>query len=261
MEEKSKQIIRWSIGISAAFILVAIAWGYFDFDRTRNSNEWNNPGVRGDFIGGHTALAAGFASTILFGGALLLQSIELAETRKVAQQQANAITEQQEQIKQQTKTSIELLSVTRRQVQELENQNRIANWQNLTVARDHFYGVVRPLVHNLVEDGGYHARFEIARSIVDQISQMAMFGMREAEELSRFVLAQLPTSPKSYLKAAMTTYGSVGQLAYLDTQSGAHVHDMEEEWANMVSRLMEEVPESEYERLLKIAGEFQKGKK
>lgn len=67
-----------------------------------NGSEWENPGIRGDFWGGHLAAVSGLIGAVLMFGALLLQSHELGLQRKDLKVQQTEFKKSREEAEKQT---------------------------------------------------------------------------------------------------------------------------------------------------------------
>lgn len=100
MDDKS-WIEQHPLWIPAGLVMIGIAWLLVSGYLTYNGEGWNNPGVRGDWIGGHLSAFAGLAGMALMyvavtmqGRELQLQRYELVQSRKVAEAQANALSSQ-----------------------------------------------------------------------------------------------------------------------------------------------------------------------
>lgn len=114
MPENNSNKIEWNVWgfvIFAGILLLAgIALTIYDGSETSTHIDWESPGIRGDFYGGHLAAASALAGTLLLFSAVLmqrnelkLQRIELSESRKVAAEQARALERQVEELQKQNK--------------------------------------------------------------------------------------------------------------------------------------------------------------
>lgn len=112
MSDNHKEQGNWNIRICVICAIVLLVCGIaltlYDFSETSSHSDWNNPGIRGDFYGGHLSAASALAGTLLLFSAVLMQSkelklqrIELSESRKVATEQARALEEQVEVLQKQ----------------------------------------------------------------------------------------------------------------------------------------------------------------
>lgn len=112
MPENRSNKIEWNVWVFVIFagilLLAGIALTFYDFSETSTHIDWESPGIRGDFYGGHLAAASALAGTLLLFSAVLmqrnelkLQRIELSESRKVAAEQARALEEQVEVLQKQ----------------------------------------------------------------------------------------------------------------------------------------------------------------
>jgi hypothetical protein len=95
--------------IAGGIFLGIVGLAAYDWWATTGHPDWESPGIRGDFFGGHLAAAAGIAGTVLFFGALMLQRRELQlqrreleQGRKVAESQAQALRAQAGALQSQT---------------------------------------------------------------------------------------------------------------------------------------------------------------
>ena len=74
---------KFCIALAVGFILLGGGLTCYDLQQTVGQiqavpeNAWQNPGIRGDFWGGHFAATSGMAGTLFFFAALLLQHKEL----------------------------------------------------------------------------------------------------------------------------------------------------------------------------------------
>lgn len=92
-----------------AVLLIAVGFAILLIDGWVAA-DWNERGVRGDYLGGHLAAFAGLASFMIVTAALWLQSeelkqqrLEIEESREVAQEQAKALNAQQGELAEQNR--------------------------------------------------------------------------------------------------------------------------------------------------------------
>ena len=106
-------ILAWAaVFVAIAILAVTVGVARVDYTETATGDSWTNPGIRGDFWGGHFAAGGALAGTLLLFAAVLMQRAELrlqreelrlqreemAKARIVAKQQAEALEEQRKEL-------------------------------------------------------------------------------------------------------------------------------------------------------------------
>ncbi len=103
----------WGLCLGALLLIVAGVWFMSrEWAQTSGHPDWANPGIRGDFFGGHFAATSGLAGVFLLLAAVLiqrnelsLQRFELIKAREISQQQAEALERQTKELELQNRLS------------------------------------------------------------------------------------------------------------------------------------------------------------
>ncbi len=162
MTSKGRWVVTITIVFAVATIVVALglsSGSIRPFQTATQPIDWVALGTRGDFWGGHATLVSALAGVVLFFGALILQAIELAETRNVAVSQAEALEAQQEELVKQVRVTTAQTEAVRHQNQLLAEQNQIALYERIAYLLDEstkqekskFFGVCVLLITSTAE--------------------------------------------------------------------------------------------------------------
>ncbi|MFH1749270.1 MAG: hypothetical protein ABIG44_19740 [Planctomycetota bacterium] len=198
-EAESSKWLVWACVVVALVVLAAAAGiTVYDWYTTSKHSGWADPGIRGDFLGGHLGPAAAMAGTVLFFAALLLQGRELQlqrhelkQGREVAEAQAEAL---------------------RAQARMLRDQNEQLRLQNqLSQRRDDVQFVIA--LAKLSTDAFAHKRDPrpAIRQAVGYVAQRATKDYASGLELLDLLLATtIVVDKRDFLDAVKTAAQQVG---------------------------------------------------
>ena len=96
--------------LSGAVIFLGFGLAYLDWNPS--DNQWENPGVKGDYWGGHIGAVANLAAFIVLVAATLLQRKELIESRMINTEIAAEAKNQADALSMQIKNSVHSQNVT-----------------------------------------------------------------------------------------------------------------------------------------------------